>query len=157
VAVLCFVSLGLSDAATQTEEWAASRPEALSVTLSTDKADYKIGSQILVMIRQRNNSPVNLVTSLLGAAIDYDLLIKRGSVEMKSAPLGARTTPVVTAPIRPHRQAPGTEVVERGTKGNFSPISDWGLNINEPGTYVIVAIERETKQKSNPVTITIAK
>lgn len=156
-AVLCVLGAGLgsTSGATETEEWAAEHPDALSITLSTDKPKYKLGSDVLVTIRQKNVSPVIVVTSLLSASTDYDLFIDCGSLVMKSGPLGSRTGPVVMAPIRPNRQGPGTTVVERGTRGNYSPISDWGLKIEKPGTCVITAIERETRQKSNPVTITV--
>lgn len=35
-------------------EWISSHPDAVSVILATDKTSYKLGSDILVKIQQRN-------------------------------------------------------------------------------------------------------
>jgi hypothetical protein len=136
-------------------DFASQHPGSLLITLSTDKMSYDLGSAILVTIKKTNISGVPLQTNVLDNTIDYDMVVKHGEVEMQPYPLALRNSRVVEAPLRPYRLGPGATVTDPGTEGTSSPLTDWGLKITEPGTYVLTAISRETKQKSNPVTITV--
>ncbi len=140
-------------------QYASRHPELLSVTLATDSAKYKLGSDILVKIEETNRSGDLLHILMNGASIDYDVCIRHGSTTLEPLPPGLRSGPrgvISGRPIPPALQ-PNQTRIEPGSRGNWSPISDWGPKIDEPGTYVITAVSRETKQKSNPVTITVTQ
>ena len=136
-------------------DFASQHPSSLLITLSTDKVSYKLGSDILVTIEMKNTSAVPLQTNVLDAAIDFDVFITHGSIEMRPSPQAMRKFHTFVAPHRPYQIEPGAVVVDPGTNGKSSPISNWGLQIDEPGTYVITAISHATKHRSNPVTITV--
>jgi|ERR1700694_710956 len=100
IAILCCLLLGLGfrPAATQETVWAAEHPGVLSVTLSTDQANYRLGSRILVTIRQENVSSATVITSLLGASTDYDLVISHDSTRNEVCTFGRKAWSVRHGP-----------------------------------------------------------
>gem|GEM_PF-4801187 len=136
-------------------DFASQHPNSLLITLFTDRSVYALGSPVLVSIKKKNISNIPLHTHVLDNTIDYDIVIRHGASEMEPYPLDLRTGRIVQAPLRPYTLAPGATVTDPGTRGSFSPIADWGLTISAPGTYVLTAISRETKQRSNDVRIMV--
>jgi len=137
-------------------EYATHHPSSVVIMLSTDRTNYELGAEIYVTIKIKNISSIPLATYVNDNTTDYDLFVRHGSAVTQSS--GLRNSPggkVVS--LRGSELGPGSEVVDPGTHGKSSFISDWGIKIREPGTYMITAVSRETKQKSNPVTITVTQ
>jgi len=155
--LLCMtVVMFFSLAALAGVEYASHHPNSVVIMLSTDKINYKLRAEIHVTIKIKNISSIPLGTYINDNTTDYDLFVKNGSTVMQSS--GFRNSPggkVVS--LRGSELRPGSEVVVPGTHGKSSLISDWGIKITEPGTYIITAVSRETKRKSNPVTITVTQ
>lgn len=140
-------------------DWASKAPYSLSITLSTDKSQYKLGEEILVTIQAKNISSKTVLINVFDNVVDYDLVIGNGKSEMQPVPVGQRRWHSFTAPIRPSGLSPNATIIDPGTRGNFSPIGDWGLKIDKPGIYSLTAVSRQTQpsQRSNSVQITVTK
>ena len=150
------ISLSAADSGPQTFK-AIEHPSWLTIRLLTDRSEYKLGAPILVKIQETNVSPGILTYSHVAAHLNYDVIIARGSSIMQPYPVEGRTGHPAAVPIRHFAIMPNATATIPGSQGDYSPISDWGLKIEEPGAYVITAISRETKQKSNGVEIEITK
>lgn len=144
-------------------------PDALSITLSTDKPKYTLGDDVLVKIQETNtsNTPIEF---FLGKALGaYDLYMSHGTSMMRPLPLGLRSGCVwlVTRTQPPWALSPQATATEPGCPGDYTSIGDWGLKITGPGKYYLVAVrllyDPSTRsflndvQLSNTVEITVSR
>jgi hypothetical protein len=121
-------------------------PDALSITLSTDKPMYKLGDDVLIKIQEQNTSIDSIEFNPLRSWIDYDLYISHGTLLMKPLPLQQRSACSITTSGRMSVIPPQVTATEVGCQGEYSSIRDWGLKISEPGKYYLVAISVEIEQ-----------
>ncbi len=124
-------------------------PDALSITLSTDKSKYKLGDDVLVKIQETNTSNDAIQFFRPGAVFDYDLYISHGTSVMKPLPGGLRNG-CSRFELRGVILTPQATNIECGTRGDYTPISGWGLKITEPGTYYLTAISVAIEQTHDP-------
>lgn len=117
-------------------------PDALSITLSTDKLTYKMGDDVLLKIKETNTSSDPIQFNPLRACVDYDIYISHSTSLMKPLPLGMRNNCGFYVSGRPYFFviAPQATITEPGGRGEYTSISDWGLKISDPGKYYIIAI-----------------
>lgn len=144
-------------ASAETTEFISEHPTSLKITLWTDKARYRLGDQVLVAIRQQNISTQSVRYVVTGAPLDYDLFMVHGSNMMRPIPVIQRSFRGVPGGHEPPRLKPNASITEPGSKGSWSPIAAWGLNITEPGTYFITAVNNATRRKSNTVKISVSQ
>ena len=146
--LLCIVFVGVSGES-QPAIRAQLQPSLLQIAIRTDSPQYKVGSPILIMIKETNRSSSVLLFNHLSAVIDYDLVVTSSAGVMESASVGNRSGYPATAPIRQNGLHPGTTVTSPGSSGDYTPLYGWGINITSPGDYTVQAISRETKRRSN--------
>jgi hypothetical protein len=158
-AFACLLALANRSAADTTPETfsAVDHPSWLTIRLFTDRSEYELGAQILVKITQTNSSPGVLAYNHVAAHLDYDVIITHGSSVIEPYPVEGRTGHPAVVPIRQFALQANATVSEPGSQGDYSPISDWGLKIEQPGVYSITAISRETKQRSNAIEIKVTQ
>ncbi len=144
-------------------------PDALSITLSTDKTRYKLGDDVLVKIQETNTSNDSIEFFLGKAYADYDLYMSHSTSLMRPLPPGLRNgcVWVVTRTQPPWALSPQATSIEPGCQGEYTSIGDWGLKISAPGKYYLVAVrllyDPTTRsflnevQLSNTVEITVSR
>ena len=132
--------------------WWSDNPDALAITLSTDKATYKLDEDILVKIQETNTSNDAIAFSHVGAPFDYDLYISHGTTLLKPVmgPWRRGCEVPFSGRFRGPVLSPGQTLVECGASGDYTPISGWGFKLTEAGTYYIFAASVFIEQSKYP-------
>jgi len=110
-------------------------PNALAITLASDRAEYVFGDPVYLRIMLRNTSSEVVVFSYLRASVEFELQI----VPQGGSPLllpKADFPMVLGGPVSFPTIAPGKMFIEFGKhEETLIPISDWGYSNLPRGKY----------------------